>query len=68
MTYIKKRHPKCTQDFNDILRKELAERLKREPTSDEIINSQYDGNLIVEILFQIIADLYERVEKLEKKP
>ena len=55
------------QRYDEIIRSELRKRLKREPTPNELANSDTDSDLVNETMWQLIEDLSERVERLERK-
>ena len=53
--------------YDEKNREELARRLKREPTLNELKNSENDSDLVTEVMWQVIKDLSERVVNLEAK-
>jgi len=53
--------------FDTIIEIELKKRLKREPSSDELRNADTDSDLVNEVLWQMVNDLYNEVEKLKQK-
>jgi len=55
------------QKYDEITATELQKRLKREPTSSEVINADTDSDLNAEIYWQLIKDLEERIKALESK-
>lgn len=59
------KNKEANDDFDSIFRKELKRRLKRDPSQDELINSDNDADLVNETLWQLVNKLYKRVQKLE---
>lgn len=55
------------QKYDDLSKVELQKRLKREPFDSEIINAEYDNDLVSEVLWQLIKDLEARIKLLESK-
>lgn len=65
------KNKEANDDFDSIFKKELKRRLKRDPSQDELLNSDNDADLVNETLWQLVNKLYKRVQKLEdiiKKP
>ncbi len=67
-----------TENLKNSIRNELKEFLKREPTENEIMNSQNDHVIMGKVkertdaeqiyfLEEIVAELMERIEKIEGK-
>lgn len=45
---------------------ELTRRLKRPPSTSEVINSDNDSDLVSEVMWQLLKDLDNRLTTLEK--
>jgi len=52
--------------FDTIIETELRKRLKREPSINELKNADTDSDLVNEVLWQMVNDLYDKFEKQEK--
>ena len=51
--------------FDQILATELEKRLNRKPKVNELINADFDSDLVNECLWQLVKELTDRVDKLE---
>lgn len=48
--------------FDDTIKLELEKRLKREPLDHELKNADTDSDLVNEVLWQMVNDLYNMLE------
>lgn len=53
------------EKYDDLAKAELEKRLKREPTQSEIINAEFDTDLVNEVLWKLVKDLELRLSTLE---
>jgi hypothetical protein len=61
-------NPQAHKKFDQTIAAELAKRLNRKPSKDELANADTDSDLVNEVLWQMINDLYNEIEKINKKP
>lgn len=52
-------------DFDSMLVAELTKRLKRSPSSTEVINAENDSDLVNEVMWKLVLSLAQRVSDLE---
>lgn len=53
--------------YDQILGIELEKRLKRKPSSSELVNGDYDSDLVNECFWQLIVDLDKRTKENSDK-
>lgn len=58
-------NPRANAKFDRIIVEELTRRLKREPTKDEIANADTDSDLVNEVLWQMINEVYDKDDEKE---